>query len=205
MTARRACALVLLATLVVACASESSTSAPSPTASSSASPLPSVTAITSPTAPASKPVLVLEPDGLGVLVGESSIRHFTFASSGAAEITSVVSHVLGAGRTTSLPECGQGPRSTYQVKGLSLLLDGKRFVGWHEQGAPGRTLTSADGVGIGMTLAKLKSLRPAVKVRKESLSAEFYEDEDTINGFLDGRSSSSRVTSVYAGETCFFR
>lgn len=172
----------------------------SPSSSPSASPSPA----TSPT-PVARPVLILEPDGLGVLVSEASIRHLPFETTTAAEITTVLRNVLGTGRHEALPDCGQGPRSSYATHGFSVLLDGTRFVGWTDQGAPGRSLTAADGTGIGMTLQELRRLHPQVTVTNDTLGPEFSQEGPAINGFLNGKAPTSRVTTVYAGETCFFR
>jgi hypothetical protein len=202
--ASAAALLVLACSVSAACSSGSGSATPSRTASPTASPTVSPPSSATPAA-VTRPVLILEPDGLGVLVGEASIRHLPFASTTAAQITSVVRTVLGPGAATALPECGQGARSSYRVKGFSVLLDGTRFVGWHDQGAPGRTLSAADGTGIGITLAKLRRLHPGVKVSSDTLGPEFVVGDAAVNGFLSGTTAASTVTSVYAGETCLFR
>ena len=203
---------VLLLSLTTACSGSSGAEAqplPSPSASPAAAPSaspsspPSASPISSPVVEA--PTLVLEPDGLGVLVGASSIRHMPFETTTATQVTQAVEAALGTGKAQSLPECGQGPRRSYSVKGFDVLLDGTRFVGWFDGGAAGRSLTTADGVGIGITLAKLKALRPKVQVTEDTLGPEFGEEPTGISGFLDGTASTSRVTKVYAGESCFFR
>jgi hypothetical protein len=210
----RLAALVLVVTAAVGCSSQDPKTAAtfepslSPTAPATASPTPSPTAYpvasptTSPTTTAATaPVLILEPDGLGVLVGSSSIRHFPFATTTATDIKAIVARVLGAGKTTPLPECGQGSRTSFQVQRFQLLLDGQRFVGWTNQGTPGHPLSSANGIRLGITLAKLKTLEK-VTLNEESLGAEFG---GSFSGFLSGTKSSSLVTALYAGETCFFR
>lgn len=123
-----------------------------------------------------------------------------------ARVTAAVKDVLGAGKSSRNPECGQGPRSTYWVKGFSVLLNGKKFVGWTDQGAPGRRLAAADGTGVGITLARLRALHPKkIKVFRSSLGWEFSHAGKGINGLLTGNRPKSRVTTVFAGETCFFR
>jgi hypothetical protein len=185
-------------------ASRPATSAPAAAESPSPSASPTPTPAGTPS-PTTRPALVLEPDGLGVLVGEGSIRHFPFETTTADEITAVLRTVLGPGKSESLPECGQGPRSSYVVKGFSVLLNGTKFVGWTDQGAPGRRLTAADGTGIGMSLRELRALRPGVTITNDTLGPEFSQEGPAINGFLNGSAPTSTVTSVYAGETCFFR
>lgn len=207
---RRLAALVLVLTAAVGCSSTdpkiAATPAPSlsPTAPATASPTASATAAptASPTVRgATAPVLILEPDGLGVLVGSSSVRHFPFATTTATDIKAVVARVLGAGKTTPLPDCGQGPRTSFQMQRFQLLLDGPKFVGWTNQGTPGHPLSSANGITLGITHAQLRTLEK-VTLNEESLGAEFG---GSFSGFLSGTKSSSLVTALYAGETCFFR
>lgn len=155
-----------------------------------------------------RPTLILRADGLAVRARSGQIRRLPFGSS-SARVTVAVKSILGTGRTSVSPECGQGPRSTYWVKGFSMLFTGKKFVGWTDQGAPravrGR-LAAAEGTGVGMTLARLRLLHPRkITVTRGSLGAEFTHAGKGINGLLTGTRSTSRVTTVYAGETCFFR
>jgi hypothetical protein len=149
------------------------------------------------------PVLVLESDGLGVLVKDTSVRHLTFADTSAADITSAVSHILGVGKTVALPDCGQGARTSYSVARFSLLLNGKAFVGWTDSGAAGRTLTTLDGLGVGSTRAELDSSGTAFTYSETTLGQEF--SAGALGGVLSGKETTDRVTTFYAGETCFFR
>ena len=208
--------LALTASLVCVasgCSGSSDSAEPAPPASSSPSATPSAsvpsapaaTVAPSPVPSVAVPAFVLEPDGLGVRVGDSQIRHLPFETTTAEEITRVVKTTLGSGQAQDLPECGQGPRRSYAAKGFSVLLDGTRFVGWFEQGAPARTLSSVDGVHLGITLAQLKKLRPRVQVTNDTLGPEFGEEPTGISGFLDGTAAGNRVTRLYAGESCFFR
>ena len=154
---------------------------------------------------AATPVLTLEPGGLGVRVGSGRIRHLPFGTS-STRVTAAVKSARGAGKISLDPECGQGPRSTYQVKGFALLLNGKKFVGWTDQGTPGRRLRAADGTGVGITLGRLRQLHPnQITVTRDSLGPEFAHAGRGIDGLLSGTRRTSRVTTLFAGETCFFR
>jgi hypothetical protein len=214
------CAVLALA----ACGSSSSgasasSSAPSPAAttspadvvtssaavSTSSPAAPTTTATKTPTAePAQRPVLVLESDGLGYLVGDASIKHLPFGSDATAVVTAVGTALGGSLTKNDLPECGQGPRSGAVRAGFSVLFDGSKFVGWTDQGAKGRSLTTADGLGVGSTLREIKAARPGTTRTDGSVGTEFI-DSDGFGGILDGGGLSSRATLVYAGETCFFR
>ena len=190
--------------------SVSSTPTPSPTVSLTPAPAPVATVspssapVATTAAPVASPaVLVLEADGLGELLRPGRVRDAGFAFTSAGDITALVKGYLGAGVTNQLPDCGQGPRSTYRVKGLSLLFDGKDWVGWSlDKGSP---LSTVDGVKLGITYTKLKALRPKVMRSTESLGDEFYESDAAINGLLSGPKDTATVTLLYAGESCFFR
>lgn len=165
---------------------------------------PSVAA-SAPARTATKPTLVLRADGLAVRARSGRVRHLPFGAT-SAQVTVAVKSFLGTGKTSQDPECGQGPRSTYRVKGFSLLFNGNRFVGWTDQGAPGRRLAAADGTGVGITLARLRALHPRkITVVRGSLGPEFSHAGKGIDGLLSGTRRTSRVTTLFAGETCFFR
>ena len=84
--------------------------------------------------------------------------------------------------------------------GLVVTLRGGRFVGWT---APETSpLTTADGIGAGATLGELRAARPDVQVR-QGLGTEWTSGE--LAGFLHGTRTSSRVTSLYAGDVCLAR
>ena len=182
------------------------TTTPAPSTSSPA-PATSTSAATTSSAPATKPapavVLVLEPDGLGYVAGGAAVKHLSFGSD-ATTVKNVVAKALGKPAVNDLPECGQGPRSSAVRAGFTVLLDGATFVGWSDQGAKGRTLTTLDGLGVGSTFADVKASRPGVTATSGTLGPEFT-DTDGFGGILTGTSPKSRVTLLYAGETCFFR
>jgi hypothetical protein len=210
---------VLLLVACAACSSSSTASGPSPLsvtptpAATTEAPTPTPTVAVITPAPvrtsakpaATSPTMILEGDGLGFLVGSSSIRHFTFGEATSDQITTAVTNAIGAGSSSADTACGQGARSSYQVKGFSMLFDKGTLVGWTNTGVPGHVLTSADGIGIGITLAKLKTLEADVKVTSGSLGPEWFAGDKAINGLLSGTTSTSKVTAVYAGETCFAR
>ena len=182
---------------------------PAATGRSPASPTPPVapTVIaTTPGQPAestSGPVLILQTDGLGVLVGESSIRQLPFGTDRAL-VKQALTGTLGPVRASSAPECGQGPRTSLDVGGFGALFDGSRFVGWTDTGRGGRRLSTANGIGVGATLSALRAAFGPVSVTADTLGPEFVLTSG-FGGLLDGTGSRSRITTLYAGETCFFR
>jgi len=216
---------VLLAAALGACSSSSSSASPSSsatastdtatagtdsasasaTASASTSASPSATASlsASTTTAATKPVLILEPDGLGVLVGAASIRHVPFGTD-VSTVRTVATGTLGGLATTKQSECGQGPRTQLAAQGFSMLVDGSKFVGWFDSGQSAPRLTTGTGLGVGSTLAQVKASLAGVRVATDTLGPE-WTTESGLNGLLDGTSPTSKVTGIYAGESCFFR
>ncbi len=149
-----------------------------------------------------RPVLVLEPDGLGFVVGTASIRHVRFGSS-STTLRTALTAALGPLQTDVQSECGQGPRTSFLRNGFSVLIAGSRFVGWTEQGgAPRRT--TGDGIGVGSTLTALRASFGTVTLSRTSLGDE-WASPGPIAGLISGRQPTSRVTTIYSGETCFFR
>jgi hypothetical protein len=153
---------------------------------------------------ATAPQLVLEPDGLGLLVEASSVRHLPFGTDVVA-VTTALDTTLGTMVRTTQTECGQGPRLQLSRDGFSALFDGVSFVGWHDSGRIRPPLTTAAGIGVGSTLASVRSVIADVTVTTDTLGPEWTAGELGLGGLLDGTAATSKVTQIYAGETCFFR
>ena len=189
--------------------SGSASAAPTPTKSSSSTASPTAAASTGGTPAASAttvtgPVLTLETNGLSIATGAQPATHYGFGSSDAAVRAALATVLGGTLRVTPSPECGQGPRTTADRNGFSILVDGARFVGWVDQGAPKRHLTTRRGLGIGSTLTQVRLLLSGVSVSTDTLGPEFFTTSG-LGGLLTGTTGSSRITNIYAGETCFFR
>lgn len=216
MTARARFVTSLLAVgsalILAGCGDDEPAPGPSPTSTTSAA------ASSSPTAPASTGStvassgasdgqaagrLVLETDGLGVLTG-TSIRHITFGSD-VKTLTLALEATVGPVTRQTLPECGQGARVQLARGGFSALVNGADFVGWTDSGRSTTTLTTVSGIGVGSTLAQVRAAYADVTVSEGSLGPEWYLSEEGLGGLLDGTDPTSKVSVVYAGETCFFR
>jgi hypothetical protein len=141
-------------------------------------------------------------DGLGVASG-ASIRQLPFGTD-KATIRTVLTNTLGAPRATNQAECGQGPRTQLDRQGFSALFDGSKFVGWTDSGKGSVKLTTADGLGVGSTLAAVRASQSGVTVTTGSLGPEFTSSGG-LSGILDGTGANAHVTVLYAGESCFFR
>ncbi|MDB5679980.1 hypothetical protein [Sphingomonas bacterium] len=121
----------------------------------------------------------------------------------------MVSGELGAPIKTGVyPDCGQGHAVGYAKfrSGIELTFVAAKFVGWTlEPGGDKRNLT-ANGVGIGTTVATLQKLFPDVFIdpgnEEGSGMGPGFTSDTWPNGWLDGDKKTSKVTSMYAGETC---
>jgi len=186
----------------------SSASAPAAEASTSASASASASASGSASGSGSgsaaavdRPQLVLEVGGLGVVAG-SSVRHLPFGTS-RASVSTALTTTLGELKVTRLEECGQGARTQLDRQGFSVLLQGTRFVGWTDAGGPDRHLTTVDGIGVGSTLGQVRAQYPGVQVLTGTLGPEFTSTG--LSGLVTATTAAAKVTTIYAGETCFFR
>lgn len=198
MRTRHALTLTGAALILAACTSGGEPAVVASASSSAASAAPP-----SPTRSA-RPTLVLMADGLGVQGAGTSITKLLFGEATAAQVDAAITVTLGKPQRQTMAECGQGPRIGSQSDRFTALYDGTEFLGWTEPGAPGRHLTSTAGIGIGSTLAEVRAVQAGVQTMDETLGPEFFT-EGGISGMLDGLKPSSKVTLVYAGETCFFR
>lgn len=143
--------------------------------------------------------LVLEPTGIGVVSGGSSVRHLEFGSDEDA-VSAALESALGGAAATTLPECGQGPRTGLRAGGFSALFDGAKLVGWADEGGAERA--TADGIEVGSTLMALKATGD-VDLSTGSLGVEFRRGD--LGGLLESKQPSAKITLLYAGETCFSR
>jgi hypothetical protein len=153
-------------------------------------------------APAARPQLILEAGGLGIAVDDTRVEHLPFGTSAGA-VRAAVSRLLGPLTTRRRSDCPHGTRTVSSAHGFELLFRGSHFAGWTDTGAPGRSLTTGDGIGVGITVGALQDSGTAVTVRRaDGGTAEWTSGP----GGLDGRATSTgphaRVTLVSSGETC---
>ncbi|QDZ07845.1 hypothetical protein FPZ24_10405 [Sphingomonas panacisoli] len=121
----------------------------------------------------------------------------------------IVSAGLGAPTKTGVyPECGSGHAIGYAKfrGGIELSFVGGELVGWTLEDGGSQNYRMANGVGIGTNVTTLQRLLPKVFVDPGNeegggLGPGFTLD-DGPNGWLDGNKPTSKVTSMYSGETC---
>ena len=153
--------------------------------------------------------VTLAGNGLGVAgpTGQAA-QTVRFGMPRAAAIK-IVSAALGAPTKTGVyPECGQGHAIGYAKfrGGIELSFVGGKLVGWTLDEGGSQNYRMNNGIGIGTTVAALEKLLPKVFVDPGNeegggIGPGFTLDEGP-NGWLDGTRMTSKVTSMYAGETC---
>lgn len=156
----------------------------------------------SPSVVADAPVLTLQGDGLGLLAADDSVAPLPFLTSSVADVQQAVEDAIGPVTELPLPACPQGPRTALQVDGFTVLLDGDRFVGWTDVGAPDRSVTTAEGIGVGSRLSELRSAVPDAQVGPDAGAATTFTSAGGLSGGLSGVDPAATVTSLSAGQTC---
>ena len=85
--------------------------------------------------------------------------------------------------------------------GLTLRFDDGKFVGWSLRDGD-NSVSTPTGIGIGTTRANVDSA-VVITVKGTSLGPEFTAGQ--LAGLLDGTTPASKVTHLWAGETCIAR
>lgn len=154
-------------------------------------------------APADRPKLAVEAEGLRLFVGAGgSARALPFGMAREQVLAPLESYRGPADGGTNT-ECGAGALD-YAVwaDGLTLYFQEGRFVGWAlDQRAEGAHST-ASGIGPGSTRRELEAAYDA-KVEQSSLGTEFSAGD--MFGVLNGTGPTASVTSMWAGVSCVFR
>lgn len=153
--------------------------------------------------PAAAPPLVLEPDGIGVVVdtGNGSVRHLLFGEARLGPTTTALALARGAqqGRD-ELAECGEGPLTAVRFAGITAYFADGALAGW-DSDAP--ELTIANGVGIGSTRHDLEAAYADLEVEESSLGVEWRAG--ALSGTLTADAPAATVDNLWSGRTCIAR
>lgn len=112
----------------------------------------------------------------------------------------------GIRKRTELGECGAGPMQFSAYPGLTLNFQNDKLVGWTAEGTG--DLATMDGIGPGVGRSVVEDARQVAMVADSTLGAEFTLGPSAlgaIGGFFNGKGSGTKVQSLHAGTTCFFR
>lgn len=200
-----AVAALLSGTLLTGCVDGGREPAPPATPEASASDAPATPVTTaSPTADGTPPVLLLQPDGLGLLQDDGTVDALGFGTARQPAVLDALDDLLGDGSTGPV-DCGSGPRTALLVDGFVALFAPSGptdvLVGWADRGAADRSETTPDGVGTGSSLQELQSALPGVVVTPVTGGAT-WSDAGGLKGSLDGVDPTSRITTMAAGQSC---
>ncbi len=116
-----------------------------------------------------------------------------------------VASALGKPLATGVyPDCGQGIAIAYaRFKGkLELTFIAGKFVGWSLDTGGSSTMRTRGGVGLGTSLAALKTAYPKVDVDPTSSLGVRFDIDDTLGGFLSGSGRGATVTMLQSGQIC---
>ena len=154
-------------------------------------------------AAATAPASAVAERGDGSVAGGSAAR---FGTVSRAQATAMTTAALGAPvNQGSHGDCGQGDVIGYAKfrGGLELSFVKGKLSGWTADNASTKT---AEGIGVGATLAALRRAYPDVEADPGDEAhgglGPSFQREAGPNGWLDGVKPTSKVTGLYAGATC---
>lgn len=100
--------------------------------------------------------------------------------------------------------CGAGPvQYANWADGLSVVLQDGRFVGWSLDQRAAGAIQTANGIGPGSLRSEVDEAFGSVGITQTSLGTEFAAG--TVFGLIDGPTSTSRITDMWAGVSCVAR
>lgn len=157
---------------------------------------------TATTAAAGETLLVLELEGLGLTTADSGkISHIPFGTEHDGAISAVGVALGDPDHDDAVPDCPAGPADAAQYDDeLTLTFQNSSFVGWTIP--DGSSLTTADGIGIGTTVAELEDAYSEVNIDEASIGNIFAAGD--LFGLVDTNDDDGKVTALWAGTTCIF-
>ena len=148
---------------------------------------------------ADAPRLTLMGDGLIIGTGEGTTLPFGMTQDAAIV---AMRQARGMPQITRNAECGVGTMDSAKFGPVTLNFTGGKLTGWHV--TEGGNAVTVDGMSPGLKLDDVRSER-SVEMTDSTLDGEFtygLPDGTVIGGFA---AASGQITSLHAGETCFFR
>lgn len=183
-----------------------SSTAPTMVSAPSAVPSPS----TGPPSPAPRPkapvTLILTGEGLRYSTGPASTAELPFGAP-RARVVQLLEAAFGITDSTQADYCGPPVELVRPADGLGLsaVVEDGAFSGWYDSTYAGRHPTTANGVGVGSTRAKLDDAFRDGTVMESSLGQEFSTGDGGFTGLLSGAAQGSTVDYFSAGRSCVAR
>ncbi len=165
------------------------------------------TAQTTTTEETNEYALALAPDGLIVVEQASGSTNTLPFGSAQSIVVNAVTDLLGPPSETNAGsvDCGNG-QDGVAIWDDAIMLEfaESSFIGWSLRQRS--TLTTSNGIGLGTTLATLRS-GLSVTVDESTLGTEFATttDEAGFGGLLTDDTDSAVVSDLWAGSICVFR
>jgi hypothetical protein len=141
----------------------------------------------------------------GLSTGSQGLHHANMIEFGSAknDVVAQISAILGRPTTGRNAECPTGAVDYAQYGPLQLNFENGRFAGWVVEHEGGPLLESYHGLSVGDRRSELDG-----DVEIEVQANSTLGTELSINGIgalLDGSGPNSKVTTLFAGTTCFAR
>lgn len=150
------------------------------------------------------PKLAVEAEGLRwFLPPNGSARPLAFGAP-EADVLASLERVKGPAERGVNQDCGAGPvQYATWSDGLSLVFQNGAFAGWGLNRRATGALSTANGVGSGMTRSALTESFGSVTFQETSLGQEFAAGD--MFGVLDGTGPDAKITAMWAGVSCVAR
>jgi hypothetical protein len=146
--------------------------------------------------------IALDGEGLRLVDAATGSTRLLAFGTPAAAATEAVTRSLGRppNELSSNPECGAGTLEFAAWTGvIGLVFQEGEFVGWDDPA----TLTTMDGIGVGVTRAALAAARKIEIDPNSTLGTEFTSGG--LSGLLSSAAPDAKVTDLWAGTICIFR
>lgn len=149
-----------------------------------------------------RPHITLQPDGI-LAVSAAGPQHEAFAVTREPVVAAVTAALGDPTAQGSNAECSAGPMENVDFAGgLRLFFQDGKFVGWSIDGRTPSPHKTAQGIGIGSSVQKLREAMD-VMVQDTSLGVEFQAGD--IGGLVTSNTPDGKVLDIWAGTTCAFR
>ena len=147
--------------------------------------------------------VILQSDGIGVIIDSDSPAPLPFDSDEQTVLTALETALGAPTGDEQLDECGAGPLRAVSWDGFTAFFSDTGFAGWYVQEPQPATVSTAPGVALGTTLEELQGLIEGVTVQQSTIGTEWAGGG--ISGTLTEDSPAGTVDVMWAGANCIAR